>query len=50
MKCPKCQHENPENAKFYMECAHPLQAKEQQTLGAFVQSVHNSKFRVPDVA
>ena len=27
--CPKCQHDNPEGAKFCNECAHPLQASEQ---------------------
>jgi hypothetical protein len=24
MKCPKCQHENPDDAKFCNECAHKL--------------------------
>ncbi len=25
MKCPKCQHENPEDAKFCIECANPME-------------------------
>jgi class 3 adenylate cyclase/predicted ATPase len=25
MKCPKCQHENPDNAKFCIECASPME-------------------------
>ena len=25
MKCPKCQFENPEGAKFCIECAHPME-------------------------
>ena len=29
MKCPKCQHDNPEEANFCMKCAHLLQTPEQ---------------------
>ena len=25
MKCPKCQHENPDDAKFCIECANPME-------------------------
>ena len=25
MKCPKCQFENPDNAKFCIECARPME-------------------------
>ena len=27
MQCPKCQTNNPENAKFCIECANPLEIK-----------------------
>ncbi|MBC2717814.1 MAG: AAA family ATPase [Desulfobacteraceae bacterium] len=29
MKCPKCQRDNPKDAKYCNECAHPLQTQEQ---------------------
>ncbi|MGH2739197.1 MAG: FHA domain-containing protein [Actinomycetota bacterium] len=32
MKCPRCGHENPDDAKFCAECGSPLQAQEDTTV------------------